>query len=120
MNFKSYRDLIRDVRTLCGRLPQDFDLVIGIARSGLLPATMIALHMNVPLSIIDGGTKLGGKRVQLLKDKPIRKALLVDDTSYGGATMRRSMRKVDNGNYTIKKLAVYVTPRTKDKVDYYH
>ena len=52
MQFKSVADLSDDIVRWLPRLPRDIDLVVGIPRSGMLPATLIALHMQKPLAAV--------------------------------------------------------------------
>jgi hypothetical protein len=54
MNFRSIKDLYQDVWQNLHRLPRDIELVVGIPRSGMLPATLIALARNLPLADLDG------------------------------------------------------------------
>lgn len=46
MNFKSFGDLARDIATNLWKVPRDIDLVIGIPRSGLMAASILALQLN--------------------------------------------------------------------------
>jgi orotate phosphoribosyltransferase len=57
MNFKSVADLNRDVREWMTSLPRDIDLVIGVPRSGMLVANLLALDFNLPLADLDGFLK---------------------------------------------------------------
>jgi hypothetical protein len=43
------RQLIDDTAWLCGHLPGDIDAVVGVARSGLIPAQQIACMRHLPL-----------------------------------------------------------------------
>jgi len=48
MNYKSYDDLCSDIKNNLSQLYEyDFDLVVGIPRSGMIPAYMIALYLNI-------------------------------------------------------------------------
>ncbi|WP_128905539.1 phosphoribosyltransferase family protein [Halorubrum amylolyticum] len=54
MNYKTVADLNADAHRLATDLPQDIDLVAGIPRSGLLAANLLCLHLDVPMTDIDG------------------------------------------------------------------
>lgn len=54
MNYRSIAHLSHDVRTWSATLPVDLDLVVGVPRSGLLPANMVALYRNLPLTDLQG------------------------------------------------------------------
>lgn len=83
-----------------------FDVVVGIPRSGMLPASMIATMLQLPLAdpvgygrgIIhgrSGARATGGKRV-----------LLVDDSCNKGRAMAQAVRSLPKGT-KITRLAVY-------------
>lgn len=121
MNFVSYAQLARDIADWVQDLPR-FDAVIGIERSGIIPATMLALHWNVPLftlnqAVMGDCVPRGGGRLD--KSKPIRKVLVVDDSSNGGAAMRRAKIALSATNPfpSISYAAVYVSDG--NHVDHY-
>ncbi len=93
MNYRSYADLANLVHASMPRLPRDVDLVVGIPRSGLLPAGMIALALNRPLADLDGF--LAGRTLANGVTRPVpgagqrrfRHALVVDDSIRSGGTL---------------------------------
>lgn len=50
MNYRSLNDLSRLSTECAGKIPNDVDLVVGIPRSGMLVASIIALKQNLPLT----------------------------------------------------------------------
>lgn len=54
MNYRSIADLNVTIERHLHRFPADVDLVIGVPRSGLLAAAMLALAINVPFSDVEG------------------------------------------------------------------
>jgi orotate phosphoribosyltransferase len=93
IHYTTYAQLADDVRALVAKLPRDIVGVLGVARSGLIPATMVAEILHVPLGeaslfaqtglFFPSGERLGGKH-------PTGGRLLVlDDSAYQGATLRR-------------------------------
>ena len=77
MNYRSVADLNRSIVSWLPSLPGDIELIVGVPRSGLLAANLLALHRNLPLTDIDGllagrifesGDRLnGGKRYDFLR-----------------------------------------------------
>lgn len=129
VNFVSYRDLYRDTLDLERRLPRDIVGVIGVPRSGMLPASIIALHRNIPLlSIVQPSSPAEDHKVMWLDsgrrhcEYAVGKLLLVDDSIYMGSAMLAAKTIVDEaypktGHCTA---AVYGSPETPDarKADY--
>ncbi|WP_347245389.1 phosphoribosyltransferase [Thermogutta sp.] len=105
--------------------PYRFDGVVGVARSGLIPASILAAVWHVPLlsvspvsqhiTALGSGYRLGdhGKTAQLTN------VLLVDDTICGGNTSSRVLALVATAlpNARIVFAAIYATPETIDRVD---
>lgn len=93
--------------------------VVGIPRSGVFPASIISLHLNVPLySISDGEiirlnsvSKYGGFRMSEHKECS-GNLLFIDDTICSGRTFKSL-------NIDAIKVAVYCHPQSIDMVDLY-
>tara|TARA_Y100001938_G_scaffold150364_1_gene240974 strand:- start:33347 stop:34303 length:957 start_codon:yes stop_codon:yes gene_type:complete len=117
--------LIEDCRDLL--LPQIAKLklkgVLGIPRSGILPASMIAMWLNLPLYTINsisgdiqpmsGSSKFGGARMRNHDDSD-GGLLVVDDTVYAGRAMADIKAKIKGGAIYA---AIYTHPNSLDKVD---
>lgn len=98
MNFRSIADLNNDVVANLHRLPQDIDVVVGIARSGMLPASIIALALNLPIAemhhfstknLLGTGSTRKTKRSNVTFSD-IRHALIVDDSIHTGASLQEA------------------------------
>ena len=118
-------DLIEHCRELL--LPQIASLnlkgVLGIPRSGMFPASMIALWLNLPLyTMVDGDLKImssyskyGGMRMQNHEDTG-GKLLVVDDTIYAGTAINNIKEKIkEDAFYAV----VYAHPDSTQIVDFY-
>ena len=118
--------LIRDCKNLL--LPQLAELklkgVVGIPRSGMLPASMIAMWLNLPLYFLDpqnnllpmsGATKFGGLRMLDYKGSNGR-LLIVDDTVYAGTAMNNVKSRLMEDAYFC---SVYCRPASELKPDFY-
>ena len=118
--------LIRDCKNLL--LPQVSNLnlkgVIGIPRSGMLPASMIAMWLNLPLYFLDpqnnllpmsAATKFGGIRMSHYKGSNGR-LLVVDDTVYAGTAMKNIKSRLNEDAYFC---SVYLRPASELKPDFY-
>ena len=93
MNFIDYNQLYQDVKDLSRKLPE-IDAVIGVPRSGMLPASMLATLINKPLGSINpdgsmvlfkGGTRDTNHRIST-RYTPSR-LLILDDSCDTGRTL---------------------------------
>ncbi len=102
MEFRSVHQLNADIATWSESLPRDVDLVVGIPRSGMLAATMLALHLHLPLADLDGllaGRVLGGgRRMEGAAPEDVvataRRILVVDDSTNRGGAMKEAQARV--------------------------
>lgn len=115
------RALIRDTYQLIDMLPQDIDAVVGVPRSGMLPASIIATTLHLPLHVIDpfGDVVVcaSGRRFKETGGRPDH-VLVVDDTVCRGSAMKRvdSVFKAYRGmKYTTA--CIYASPGHKKHVD---
>jgi hypothetical protein len=108
-------------------LPSDIDLVVGIPRSGLLPANMISLLRNVPLADLDGfiaGRILSAGRTRRqaafdLSASGFRNVLVVDDSVFSGGSMREARQKLSDSGITANFIycAIYSGAATHPDAD---
>jgi uncharacterized HAD superfamily protein/adenine/guanine phosphoribosyltransferase-like PRPP-binding protein len=102
MHYRTVADLSGAIGRNLHRLPRDIDLVVGIPRSGLMAANVLALSLNVPLADVDGyleGRILASGRTRRPlgvdpEKKDIRHVLLMDDSISSGRAMREALRKL--------------------------
>jgi orotate phosphoribosyltransferase len=128
MNYRSFSHLAENMRTWSTTLPRDIDLVVGVPRSGLLVANLIALYRDLPLADLDGlleGNILAtGPRCSRpldensLNDRS-RTILVVDDCVASGGAMREVMRKVEplRERHEVLLGAAYYDPRAEVALD---
>ncbi len=128
MQYKSVSDLNRDMIALATSIANDFDLIVGVPRSGMLPATLLALHMHLPLADYDGylaGQVFGGGlRTQTmsanLSGRP-RRVLVVDDSvSTGRAIVEARSKLPGDWPDEVSFAAPYVDAGAEQLVDIYH
>ena len=124
LHYISTEQLVADVREFIGRLPADLSGVAGIPRSGLLPATQIALTLHLPLFELcrtKGLRSIGtGLRMQdaLIPAGPL---LVVDDSVYGGLALStaRSLLRQFHPEVQAIFAAIYPRPETLAQLDLY-
>jgi hypothetical protein len=119
--------LVTDSVALAGLLPLDCCGVAGIPRSGMLPASVIATHLHLPLyELTESGqlNRLGhgsrGRSLGFSVESPrgrVGPLAVVDDTVYGGAAMRNARAHVARLKRAAVFAAVYARPESAGVVD---
>jgi hypothetical protein len=116
MEVVTYQQLLADVTQMSYRMPR-FDLVVGIPRSGMIPATMLALHWNVPITtpkllpgVLDAGNRLG-------ETGDFKKILVIDDSHFRGTSIAKVKEQLKWIGVEVKYAAVYSSNRNHD-LDY--
>lgn len=127
MYFRSIDDMNHSVLRGLPKIPEEVDVVVGIPRSGMLAATMLALYLNRPIADLEGllqGRVLGkGKRViKKYNEDPIRNArkiLVFDDCVSRGGEIRRVKQIIDDAGLSDRVIygVVYSFPENPDLVD---
>lgn len=129
LNFKTIQNLTNLIRNNINILPNDIDLIVGIPRSGIIPAYLIGLFMNKNICSINEFInnlipQKGERPISVLdKDKNEKiKVLIVDDSIYSGNALKKTKEQllsINTNKYDIKYCAIYTKGEVKDKVDYY-
>ena len=125
MEFITFNDLGMDIVNNISRIPKDIDLVVGIPRSGVLVASMIAVYMNKPLTDIDAFMERRIYEAGVSKSKDgwiqsfdeIKKVLIVEDSVRSGFSIDTAKKKLKllNNNIEYVYLAAYVTKEGRKK-----
>lgn len=125
MVYRRLSDLSNLVRENIYKVPHDIDLVVGIPRSGMLPAMMIALYLNKKVtdldSFVEGRVFESGERSQYIQDKEFQKILIIDDSVCSGNAINKAKLKLQSvaSKYELIFFAPIVTSYGKDLVDIY-
>ncbi|MDD3320610.1 MAG: phosphoribosyltransferase family protein [Paludibacter sp.] len=125
MYYRNISDLNKIILKKLNVIPRDFDLIVGIPRSGMLPANLLALYLNRPYtdihSFLNGHIYKAGARGQFFDIKQFKKILVVDDSIASGSAMLKSkeMLKDLNKDFDISYCAIYVIPGKEKLVDYF-
>ena len=127
MNYKSFDDLSADIKkTLFKVHSGDYDLVVGIPRSGMIPAYLIGLYLNVHVTDVDGfienrRLRKGATRKasnDLANAHDAARVLLVDDSVRSGNSLADTVKRVpDELKQRITTLVVYADRNTRADVD---
>lgn len=122
MKYITLSDLASTIRNNLYRIPHDIDFVMGVPRSGMIVASIIAEFINVPLidldSFVFGASPSGGRRLRYVteSDRTVKRVLVVDDTMYAGTANRLARKKLGpfNDGYEFIYLVAYHEGRCND------
>lgn len=122
MNYRTYSDLSRDIKNF---LPQivDVDLIVGIPRSGMVPAYMIGAFLNRYVCTLEdfiSGNELS-KGSRSVRERDIKKVLIIDDSVNEGLAMAKAREKLKgvSEKYQLVFAAVYASDQGRKLVDLY-
>lgn len=119
--FRSIVDLRNSILQNIPRIPRDIDLVVGIPRSGMLPANLIALYLNKPYTDVDsflaGRVYACGDRGRFIKNCEIKNVLIVDDSISQGGALKRVKDKLNTLHYNFIYFVVYARLKSKSMVN---
>lgn len=125
MNYRNIRDLNNIILKKLSIIPRDFDLIVGVPRSGMLPANLLSLYLNRPYtdihSFLNGHIYKAGARSQFFDTTEFKKILVVDDSVASGSAMtecKESLKHLSD-KFDISYCAVYVIPGKEKTVDYF-
>ena len=130
MHFKSFGDLSRDIAKNIALIPQEVDLIVGIPRSGLMAASMLALMLNKKFcdvasfldnrSLQHGRTRLPSN-CDLAYPLQARTVLILDDSVDSGASIRSVLAEMEvlREGRTFITAAVYASKLGTKAVDIY-
>jgi len=125
MNYRNITALNNIILKRLSIIPRDFDLIVGVPRSGMLPANLLALYLNRPYtdihSFLNGHIYKAGARSQFFDISEFKKILVVDDSIASGSAMievKESLKHLES-KFDIKYCAVYIIPGKEKMVDYF-
>jgi uncharacterized HAD superfamily protein/hypoxanthine phosphoribosyltransferase len=124
MNYRSINDLNRIILKNLNIIPRDIDLIVGVPRSGMLPANLLALYLNLPYtdihSFINGFTYESGARKQFFDSSEHKRVLVVDDSIASGAALEECKEKLEHLKLKFKLLfcVIYAVPEKVSELDY--
>lgn len=124
MNYRSIASLNRLVLKWQCQLPRDFDVIVGIPRSGMLVANLLALHLNLPMTDVEGLLNerlitFSGRSKKIDMREP-RKVLVVDDAISTGRQLTKLKQRLADAMlpHEIRYAVAFAKPGTESMVDY--
>lgn len=110
INYRSVSDLNNAIVKYLQVVPADITLIVGVPRSGMLPASLLALYLHLPLTDVEGFIE--GRIIQsgprLNADSNCKKiptsgrALIVDDSVASGSAMTKVKARIEASQVLLK------------------
>jgi uncharacterized HAD superfamily protein/hypoxanthine phosphoribosyltransferase len=125
LQYRNVRDMNKCIVDNLHKVPHDVDLIVGVPRSGMLPAMMISLYLDLPVTdvqgLIEGRIMKGGDRMRHVPESTRRKALLVDDSIYTGLQFKQTREEVSQAtlDYEVLYCCIYTRSDRVDELDVY-
>jgi uncharacterized HAD superfamily protein/hypoxanthine phosphoribosyltransferase len=127
LKFRSFKDLNDLIKSNFGKIPKDIDLIVGVPRSGILPATLLSLYCHKPFislnELLNGYSPLGGERIEKNANtiESIRNVLVVDDSVNSGKALENCKEQLKNieNNYRFIFCSIYATNGSRNLIDIY-
>lgn len=114
LSYKTYQDLSLDIKENIHKIPQNIDLIVGIPRSGMIPAYMIGMVLSKNVITLnefftDNYQLKTTSRIKFTSE--IKNILIVDDSISSGntfVTVKNEINKLRlNTKYNLIYLAIY-------------
>lgn len=126
MVYRSYDELANCIRRNLWKVPADVDVIVGIPRSGMIPALMLAELLNKRCadfdSFIEGRGMSYGTRGGLMRGGKSGRAVVIDDCVNSGLSLEkvRGLLAPLADKYEITCGCVYVeSEKAKQMVDFW-
>ncbi len=127
INYKTYQDLSQDIKKFLPILPDNIDIIVGIPRSGMIPAYMLGFLLNLPVISLDeflsNGILENTNTTRILKKNHNKKkrVLMIDDSLFSGNALNKAKQKINNlqDHYDILWAVCYVANGKENDVDFY-
>jgi orotate phosphoribosyltransferase len=119
IEYRSIDDLTSLISKKLHLFPHDLELIIGVPRSGLLPANILSLFLNIPLATLDSKgqiiyIKSGNRTKNLNKTKKI---LVVDDSIHSGQALSNVKKHLGDLVNSCIFCVIYAHEKSQNLVD---
>lgn len=126
MNYRTLNDLNTLILNNLYKIPKNIDLIIGVPRSGLLVANLLALYLNKRIStpeLFSNNIILSNGMTRPIDNSEIKTVLVVDDSCNSGNSFSKTRKILSNTNINTNinyiYLVAYATTIGKQFTDIY-
>lgn len=123
INFRSYQAMMRSIQT-SAYLFKDFDVVVGVPQSGIIPAACLASTLGINFATLEAAAMridphYGFRHVRQFKGWSESRILVVDDSVNNGNENRRARETLARAGLSPSYMAVYATTQGLAHVDHH-
>ena len=118
----TWDELESEAKILVAKITDPPDLVIGIARGGVIPAVLLSNLLNVKDLLVLKVRKEGdGRKVvaEVVADVTNKKVLLVEDMLETGQSMVVAKAYLESKGASVKTVCLYTMPITEIPPDFF-
>ena len=125
MYYKSVADLNRTVLKHINLIPSDTDLIVGIPRSGMLPAVIMSQVLHLPYtdmhSFVAGRMYGENQQITEIDRDRFRNIVVVDDSLASGNALTKAKKLLEplEPLFSIRYCTIYIIPNKVKMVDIY-
>lgn len=120
MNYRTINDLNTLILNNLYKIPKNIDLIVGIPRSGLMVANILALYLNKKIStpeLFSNNIIISNGISRPIDNNEIKTVLVVDDSCNTGKSMLTFKNNINNTDVNYIYLAAYTTNSGKRFLD---
>ena|SRR3989338_5519881 len=121
-NRMTWDELESEAKILVAKITDPPDLVIGIARGGVIPAVLLSNLLNVKDLLVLKVRKEGdGRKVvaEVVADVTNKKVLLVEDMLETGQSLIVTKAYLESKGASVKTVCLYTMPITEIQPDFF-
>ena len=110
-----------DTRTLAGKIDFTPDIIVGIARGGVIPATLLAKILKVKDMFVLKLQRVNERRISafMLDDISGKRILLVEDMIETGRGLKTGKEFLEEKGAAVKTACLYTMPISEITPDYF-
>jgi len=112
----------QEVRSLAKTIDYTPEVLVGVARSGLVPAVLLAKLLKIEEVHAVQSHRVGTKRVvsaAVLGGMKGKQVLLVEDMLESGSSLRAAKEFLEHEGATVRTACLYTLPTTEVVPDYF-
>jgi len=112
----------QEIKALAKKIDYTPDIIVGIARGGIIPAVLCAESMGVKDMYCLKVRRKGNTRkviAEVFTDVTKKKVLVIDEMQETGRSMNAIKKYLEKKGAEVKTACPYIMPHTSPKPDFY-